>query len=118
MRETFEKILHLTEEEFSDILKTKPAITGMKLRIYLIDGSLLDVYYHPTGKKYSFHWQKKVESIRINTAPHHKNIISYPRHMHIGQRIKADEITDVNLSPEENLRRVLTYIKAHLGTKE
>jgi len=117
MREILERILQVAEKEFPEILKTKPSIIGMKLRIYLIDGSLLDVYYHPKGKKYSFHWQKHTESVRINTAPHHRHIASYPRHIHTGQRIETDKITDTNLSPEENLRKVLSYIKIHLGKK-
>jgi len=43
MREILERVLQVTEKEFPEILKTKPSIIGMKLRIYLIDGSLLDV---------------------------------------------------------------------------
>ena len=117
MREILKRILQVAEKEFLDILKTKPSIIGMKLRIYLIDDSLLDVYYHPKGKKYSFHWQKQTESIRINTAPHHRHIVSYPRHMHSGQRIEADKITDTDLPPEENLRKVLSYIRIHLGKR-
>ena len=117
MREILKRILQVEEKEFLDILKTKPSIIGMKLRIYLIDDSLLDVYYHPKGKKYSFHWQKQTESIRINTAPHHRHIVSYPRHMHSGQRIEADKITDTDLPPEENLRKVLSYIRIHLGKR-
>jgi len=117
MREILERIRQVTEKEFPDILKTKPSLVGMKLRIYLIDSSLLDIYYHPKGKKYSFHWQKKTESIRINTAPHHRDIVSYPRHVHTGETIEADKITDTNLTPEENLRKVLSYVKRHLGKK-
>jgi len=117
MKEILERILQVTEKEFPSILKTKPSIIGMKLRIYLIDNSLLDIYYHPKGKKYSFHWQKQSESIRINTAPHHRDIASYPRHMHIGQRIKVDKITNTNLAPEENLRKVLSYIKTQLSKR-
>jgi len=117
MREILKRILQVAEKEFLDILKTKPSIIGMKLGIYLIDDSLLDVYYHPKGKKYSFHWQKQTESIRINTAPHHRHIVSYPRHMHSGQRIEADKITDTDLPPEENLRKVLSYIRIHLGKR-
>jgi len=35
--------------------------------------------------------------------------------MHIGKRIEVDKITDTNLTPEENLRKVLSYVKMHLG---
>ncbi|MFQ6067446.1 MAG: DUF6516 family protein [bacterium] len=109
MREILERVLQVTEKEFPEILKTKPSIIGMKLRIYLIDGSLLDVYYHPKGKKYSFHWQKQTESVRINTAPHHRHIVSYPRHIHTGQRIEADKITDTSLPSEEPQESTFLY---------
>ena len=40
---------------------------------------LWDIRY-PVDSKYSFHWQRKDEMIRIDTAPHHNQLSTYPRH--------------------------------------
>jgi hypothetical protein len=88
---------------------------GIRLRLSLVDGSYLDVRY-PTDDEYSFHWQVGDKIYRINNAPHHPGP-TYPRHVHMGseEKIIADEITLPNAGPEENLRRVLAWVRKRLG---
>ena len=44
--------------------------------------SFIDIRY-PNLKEYSFHWRGRNKVIRIDTAPHHINLRSYPRHIHL-----------------------------------
>lgn len=108
--ERLKKLLQLAKEEFSDILGDEPQIIETKLRLYLKDGSFIDIRY-PLEKDYSFHWQRKKKEIRINTAPDHKEIKSFPRHLHIGSGVKEDRLTNLSFSPEENLRRFLKFVR-------
>ncbi|MFH1774033.1 MAG: DUF6516 family protein [Methanobacteriota archaeon] len=45
--------------------------------------------------KYSFHWQKWDKMIiRWDNAPHHKEVSTFPYHMHKGEKVfKSDEMT-------------------------
>lgn len=108
------KLKEIVINEFPDILLKEPEIKGMKLRIFLNDGSIIDIYYPVIGK-YSFHWQKKEGFVRLNTAPNHKEIPTFPRHLHKGNEIIEDIITDLNALPEDNLRRFLKFVVKELG---
>jgi len=67
--------------------------------------------------EYSFHWQGKGYELRINTAPHHRDIETFPRHIHKNRRVEEDKITGLSLSPGDNFRRVLNYIRNELAKK-
>ncbi|MFQ6073523.1 MAG: DUF6516 family protein, partial [Methanosarcinales archaeon] len=66
--------------------------------------SFMDIRY-PMNSKYSFHWQSASDRFRVDTAPHHKNVSTYPRHIHIGDIIIADTLTNV-----------LNYVRSNLLT--
>lgn len=116
IKERLDKLATIVEKEFKEILTRRPVMTETFLRLYLIDNSFIDIRY-PKEDKYSFHWQKGRDSVRINTAPHHPEIPSFPRHIHTKEEISADEITDINFSPQENLRRFLEYVKSKIEHK-
>jgi hypothetical protein len=42
-------------------------------------------YFSKTGRKYSFHWQKKSGEMisRWDNAPHHTHISTFPHHRHL-----------------------------------
>lgn len=72
----------------------------------------MDIRY-PVDSKYSFHWQREHEIIRIDTAPHHRELSTYPAHMHIGKEedVVEDTVTNMNNSIEENARNVLGFVR-------
>lgn len=76
-------IARCAEEHFSEILSETPIIFSDKVRLFFVDSSYMDIRY-PVDSKYSFHWQRNDEMIRIDTAPHHRQLSTFPRHMHIG----------------------------------
>ena len=55
--------------------------------------------------------QERLEKLATYTAPHHPDISSFPRHLHEGEKVSVDEITDTNLSAEENFRQFMNFIK-------
>ncbi|MFQ6065099.1 MAG: DUF6516 family protein [Candidatus Bathyarchaeia archaeon] len=75
--------------------------------------------HYPVDHDYSFHWQRAQELYRINTAPDHPEIETFPRHLHTGkeENIIPDTTTSLNNTPEENLRHVLKRVKEKLKSK-
>ena len=75
----YKQIRRVVESEFSDILKAAELIRGTagrirKLRLHLIDNTLIDIYYAIDGS-YSYHWEQRSvrDAIdRHNNAPHQK----------------------------------------------
>jgi hypothetical protein len=109
-------IAQCAEKHFSNILKEMPIIFSDKVRLVFIDDSYMDIRY-PVDSKYSFHWQRRDEIIRIDTAPHHSQFLTYPRHIHMGKEnnIVEDTITNIDNSIEENVKCVLGFVRLRLG---
>ncbi len=107
-------LLRVAREEFTDIVAEANILDETRLRIVLKDGSPMDILY-PRRDKYSFHWRREGGIVRINTAPHHPGP-TYPRHIHLGseERVLPDDITSLDAVPEENLRRVLEWVRKQL----
>ncbi|MDJ1421095.1 MAG: DUF6516 family protein [Candidatus Methanoperedens sp.] len=71
---------------------------------------------YPVEAKYSFHWQLKDRILRIDTAPHHRNLSTYPRHMHIGkeEHVAEDTVTKIDSTIEENMKCVPQFVRGKL----
>lgn len=92
-----------------------------KIRFYLNDKSLLDVYCSASGK-YSYHWDQRVTTGKIyrhDNAPHKKwkNIKTFPKHFHDGSE---DVVTDSHMPDDaaEALKKFLRYIKERMRKEE
>lgn len=111
-------IARCAEEHFSDILSEAQIIYSDKVRLVFIDGSYMDIRY-PVDSKYSFHWERESEIIRIDTAPHHRQLSSYPRHMHLGKEdnVVEDSVTGIDNTIEENVICVLKFVRGKLNIK-
>lgn len=77
-------LAEVAADEFSKLLREKPILLPDRLRLVLGDGSFLDVRY-PSRTKYSFHWQTKDRSVRINTAEHHPELPTFPGHIQLDE---------------------------------
>ena len=110
----------ITKTEFSDIINKTALIGGKsaqpnKLRVFLIDGSFLDVWLSEEND-YSFHWeQRAVRGLihRWDNAPDHPDIESFPHHFHDG---KENNILSSQLNNDmiDAFKEVLTFIRAKL----
>lgn len=83
------------------IVKTlvDPEIELIKANATLKDGSTLFVNeaIGENWREYSYHWQKDGKIIRRwDNAPHHKDLVNFPHHVHDGNDILSGE--DVNLT--------------------
>ncbi len=100
--------------KFSDIVMDAELYAD-RVRLILIDGSWIEVRY-PVEDKFSFHWQRGDKIYRIDTAPHHKGMRSFPRHIHFGSEdnVIEDDVSEENVSPEENFKRFMEWVKGLL----
>jgi hypothetical protein len=94
---TFLKFSKIAKNEFSDIVRSVE-IYDDRLKLNLYHGAVMEVRY------------------RIDTAPHHPEIPSHPRHIHFKREdvIIEDRITSFSNSPEENFREVMKWVKGLL----
>jgi hypothetical protein len=100
------------EEYFSDIkslLNISPVIASysvteefakdlegyIRIKSTLINGDFLELFIYATVEvelrvqKYSFHWQSKEGNLRKrwDNSPHHREIKTFPHHLHIGDKV-------------------------------
>lgn len=120
MFETYKQLEKIALSDFSDIVKDTALIGGRssqpnKLRIYLIDGSFLDIWLSEEND-YSYHWeQRAVRGLihRWDNAPDHIEIDTFPHHFHDGndKNVKSSRLNpDIIIAFKE----VLGFIKNNL----
>lgn len=69
----YHRLKRIAEVEFPDIVVSAIILRQRKLRIIIIDSSLLDVFFSPdpNNRKYAFHWER---SFIDGTIYRHDNI--------------------------------------------
>lgn len=109
--------------EYRDVVEMvesilSPAGRMRKLRVYLLDGSFVDVWYSLKGD-YSFHWERRFINgslYRHDNAPHARwrYVPTFPKHFHNGREdnVESSFISD---SPEEALRDFLDFVRGKLA---
>ena len=106
--------------EFSDVVVSATVLalpTGdpLKLRLDVVDGSILDVFLSVSGR-YSYHWERRLTAsgavYRHDNAPHvrWRSVASFPKHFHAGSddNILESQISDI---PQEALREFLIFVR-------
>ncbi len=98
--EIYEKQIQYVQQKFMDIAIHADVVYSesgipLKLRLYLIDGSVIYVFYSVTGK-YSYHWERRIIDgtiYRHDNAPHTKwkDIKTFPKHFHDGSDSNGKE---------------------------
>lgn len=121
--ETYDALRRIAAVEFSDIILRAdvlqlPSGDPLKLRLHLIDDSLIDIYLSVSGR-YSYHWERRLagkdEIYRHDNAPHHawENVLTFPRHFHDGSEAN---VVASNLSPDPTIaiRQFCTFARHKL----
>ncbi len=109
-----------TIDEYNDIVESienfemmeEELISKLKAKLRLFDGTILwvrEVLVKEIIETYSYYWLRPDETVIIgwDNAPHHKEIISFPHHRHISNRVEP--------SQDKSLREVLSFIRNFLG---
>ncbi len=110
------KLKDIAEIEFDKIVEDVILSDINELRIVLIDGSFIDIWFSlKLEGRYSYHWERKFidNSIyRHDNAPHQRweNISTFPKHFHNGSEeiVIPSHIAD---NPESALREFLNFVK-------
>jgi hypothetical protein len=98
-----------------DVLRVEAANVLVKVRIIMVDGSFLDVYWSPTGR-YSLHYERRHVDGRVyrhDNAPHprHRGVPTFPKHYHKGSEGNVVESRSPD-EPVEAVERFLEEIRA------
>ena len=125
LEDLFHEIADRVLEEFIDIVddaRIQFTSSGAVkcLRIFLRDGSFVDVWLSFTGK-YSYHWEHRHLNgflYRHDNAPHRRwdRIETFPKHFHDGseENVMVSYISD---EPREAVREFLRFIRSKLGVR-
>lgn len=114
-----EKLKEIAEIEFGAIVEDVLVTDINELRIVLIDGSYIDLWFSLKLRgRYSYHWERKFINgsiFRHDNAPHMrwKDIPTFPKHFHNGSEdiVISSRIAD---SPELALKEFLTFVSEHI----
>lgn len=115
-----QKLKEIAEIEFDDIVEDVITTDINQLRIILVDGSFIDVWYSlKLRDRYSYHWERSHidgSIYRHDNAPHKKwqHSITFPKHFHNGKEEIVIEST-INEIPDEGLREFLLFVKQKLN---
>jgi len=117
----YDSLEHIALHEFDDIvtgsqrLGRRAGIT-LKLRLYLRDGTFVDVWLSPDNSRYSYHWEQRAKRgliHRHDNAPDHPEISTHPKHFHNGEESRVEE-SHIPDDPAEALRFFLNFIREQL----
>ena len=105
----YRRLYKIALEEFDDIvvkgeIVKLPSGAPLKLRLYLLDNSFVDVWI--SKSKYSYHWQRSNLIFRHDNALHEKwkFIKTFPKHFHNGSEENVKE-SYINDNPEIAIRK-------------
>ncbi|MCB1896928.1 MAG: hypothetical protein H6945_00945 [Zoogloeaceae bacterium] len=89
---------------FAGHLATEPDLRQDALLLQLRDGTSIEIRY-AAADAYSLGWRRKGLWRRIDTAPCHPELATWPNHFHIGDGdVRADPVTRCGAEPWHNLR--------------
>jgi hypothetical protein len=112
-------LCQIAETEFSDIVVEAFSPDVNELRIFLIDGSFVDVWFSlKLEGRYSYHWERRAVDgtiYRHDNAPHKRweTVKTFPRHFHDFHDGSEDRVVESYISeePEQALRSFLEFVR-------
>lgn len=97
-------------EEYEPRLLGIPRVSHDALTLELDNGVVLQARF-ASDSEYSIQWRRDDAEQRIDTAPLHPGLASYPNHRHTAEgTVCADNLTRIDRSPWENLLAVLQML--------
>lgn len=120
--ECYRQLKEIADREYSEIIADSEIISSYtgrarKLRLRLIDGTFIDIWYSLEGE-FSFHWeQTDIRNMiyRHDNAPHLKwsSVKTFPKHCHDGNQ---DNVIESRLpdNPQEAFRSFLRIVRKRM----
>lgn len=100
------------EQDYGDRLHGPVDLKQDALLLSLANDTQMEIRY-ATPHEYSLAWQWGDASLRIDTAPLHAGLTTWPNHLHGADgRVHADPLTVPGRDPWENVRCVLDALLA------
>lgn len=120
---TYEALKTIALNEFGYVvvsaqIMSLPTDHPLKLRLDIIDGSLLDVFISVTGR-YFYHWERRLigkdDLYRHDNAPHNRwrHVATFPNHFHDGNESNVIESL-ISDDPEKAVREFLPFVRRKL----
>lgn len=118
----YEEQIKRVREKFSDVVDNCIILHSesgepLKLRLDIIDGSVVDVFQSVYGK-YSYHWERGMidgSIYRHDNAPHKKwkKIKTFPKHFHNSSEDKGEE-SHISDDPLIAIEEFLRFVRGKL----
>ena len=115
---TYNELAVIAETKFPDVvLHTR--IMGGKLRLHIVDGSYLDIWFSMKIKgRFAYHWERRIINggiYRCDNRPHEKlkHMRSHPKHYHDGSDEKISE-SKFSEDPKDVLREFLQIVRTKI----
>ncbi|MCB1915495.1 MAG: hypothetical protein KDG52_07250 [Rhodocyclaceae bacterium] len=100
-------------EEFAGRLAAAPELRQDALLLTLRDGTSIEIRY-AAADAYSLSWQRQGVWGRVDTAPCHPGLATWPNHFHAGDgTVHSDPLTRCGADPRQNLRALLQALAAN-----
>lgn len=120
--QVYQRQLEVARQKFGDIVSEGEILyteskEPLKLRLSIVDGSIVDVFYSSRGK-YSYHWDRRIINgtiYRHDNAPHNrwKKIKTFPKHFHQETEYNIKE-SYISADPLFAIEEFLEFIKSVL----
>ncbi|MCL0065925.1 DUF6516 family protein [Dehalococcoidia bacterium] len=115
------ELSHIAEDEFPDLVLHYQILPG-KLRLYIVDGSYLDIWFSRKFEgRFAYHWERRIVDGRIyryDNRSHEelKHMRGFPKHFHDGSDEKISE-SQFSEDPKEVLREFLQIARKELANR-
>ena len=115
-RVNVDRLRKIAEVEFSNLVAEAFVQGTNALRIILMDGSFVDIWFSlKLSSRYSYHWERHAIDgtiFRYDNAPHKRwqAVSTFPKHFHDASE---DNVVKSHISevPEEALREFFVFVR-------
>ena len=100
------------ERRYADVLTGDPELAQDALLLRLENGVALELRF-AAADAYAIGWRWGEAELRIDTAPLHADLATFPNHLHDAEgRLRADPLTRPGREPWDNVRIVIDALLA------
>lgn len=96
--------------DFGAQLMDTPKISQDAVIVAFANGIEMELRF-VDANEYAIHWQWQDQEFRIDTAPLHKNLATFPNHLHLPDgSVEPDHITQPGKEPWENIKPLIDLL--------